>query len=272
MKRTFLLLCLSVGLSISFQPLILAKMPEAKTPTLFNKDKTNKMLRQTSTGIIDPIILKTLGAFTIGILIATQLRKPITKLREKQKGLKENTTQPIEFSNLSEQEIYNIVTNYGEYPEVWDIYRGHGWLEAIKHRDEKAEFDNKLGKINNNPSTSKIGQENPINQTTDQLDELDLALVKSLVSYFEKMSDKIRHYHQDHQASIEEAEIIAKYYQNTAKLVETVQTKQDAKNLIKHIEDLKGKVKRYQHESFKYRWSTSLQKEVLDKLEKINLH
>ncbi|EAZ91314.1 hypothetical protein CY0110_05072, partial [Crocosphaera chwakensis CCY0110] len=31
-------------------------------------------------------------------------------------------------------------------------------------------------------------------------------------------------------------------------------------------------VKRYQHESFKYRWSTSLQKEVLDKLEKINLY
>ena len=44
---------------------------------------------------------------------------------------------------------------------------------------------------------------------------------------------------------------------------------QDVENLIKSIETLKEKVSRYKHESYKYRWSTGLEKAVLVKLRKM---
>ncbi|NJL83546.1 MAG: hypothetical protein HC890_12435 [Chloroflexaceae bacterium] len=102
-----------------------------------------------------------------------------------------------------------------------------------------------------------------------ELDELDLAFVKSLVSYFERMSDKIRHYHRDHHASLEEAEVIAGYYLKMASLVRNVKTQKDLEELLKSVDALKQKVSRYQHESYKYRWSTGLEKEVIVKLKKI---
>ena len=40
-----------------------------------------------------------------------------------------------------------------------------------------------------------------INDTQKKLDELDLAFLRSLVSYFEEIADKIRRYHKDHHAS-----------------------------------------------------------------------
>ncbi|MBD2277301.1 hypothetical protein [Anabaena sp. WA102] len=39
--------------------------------------------------------------------------------------------------------------------------------------------------------------------------------------------------------------------------------------LIEHIENLREKVSIYKHESYKYRWSTGLEKNVLAKLRKI---
>ncbi|MFN7714523.1 MAG: hypothetical protein ACK5QS_03455 [Pseudanabaenaceae cyanobacterium] len=106
-------------------------------------------------------------------------------------------------------------------------------------------------------------------QRVNELDELDLAFVKSLVSYFEAMPDKIRHYHRDHHASLEEAEVIAGFYLKTASVVRAVQTQNDLEQLLRSVETLKEKVSRYQHESYKYRWSTGLEKEVLVKLRKI---
>lgn len=46
--------------------------------------------------------------------------------------------------NTSDEEIWNVVTNYGQYREIWQVYRNCGLLEAIKRRDEKVEFDRKL--------------------------------------------------------------------------------------------------------------------------------
>ncbi len=102
-----------------------------------------------------------------------------------------------------------------------------------------------------------------------ELDELDLAFMRSLASYFEEMPDKIRHYHRDHHASQEEAEVIANYYLKTADIVRGIKTQKDLKELLEFLEALKEKVSRYQHENYKYRWSTGLEKEVLEKLKKI---
>lgn len=66
-----------------------------------------------------------------------------------------------------------------------------------------------------------------INDTQKKLDELDLALLKSLVSYFNEMADKIRRYHKDHHASQEEAEVLANYYLKTAGIVSRITNQQD---------------------------------------------
>ena len=115
----------------------------------------------------------------------------------------------------------------------------------------------------------KVTVQEKINYEAKKLDELDFALVRSLASYFEEMNGKIRHYHRDHNASEEEAEVIGSYYLKTAGIVRGVKTEKDVAELIEYIEDLKEKVSRYQHESYKYRWSTGLEKEVLAKLRKI---
>jgi transcriptional regulator of heat shock response len=116
---------------------------------------------------------------------------------------------------------------------------------------------------------SNISNQGEINFENKKLDELDLALVRSIASYFEEMTGKIRRYHQDHNASKEEADVIANYYLKIAAVIKNIQTQQDVKKLITSIETLKEKVSRYEHESYKYRWSTGLEKEVLVKLRKM---
>ena len=119
------------------------------------------------------------------------------------------------------------------------------------------------------PDTSPKSVQEQINYETKKLDELDFALVRSLGSYFEEMNGKIRHYRKDHHASEEEADVIGSYYLKTAGIVRGVKTEKDLAELIEYIENLKEKVSRYKHEDYKYRWSTSLEKNVLAKLRKI---
>ena len=83
------------------------------------------------------------------------------------------------------------------------------------------------------------------------------------------MPDKILHYHNDHNATIEEAEVIAKYYSQTADKLMQIKIVNDLINIIQEIENLKKTVSRYQHESMKYRWSYGLDKKVLEKLKSI---
>lgn len=186
-----------------------------------------------------------------------------------------NMSQPYSNPEISDQEIWNIITYYGKYQEVWSIYRNNGWIEAIKTRDEKVEFDQRMSQLKppQPPSPSKeVARENPeksFHNTAQKIDELDLALVRGLASYFEEMPDKIRRYHQDHNASREEAEVIANYYEKTANMIRDIQTENDIKYLLQHLRTLKNKVKRYQHKKDKYRWSTGLEYEVIKKLERI---
>jgi hypothetical protein len=103
----------------------------------------------------------------------------------------------------------------------------------------------------------------------EDLSELDLAAIKSLVSYFEEMPSKIWQYHRDHNALVEEATIISKRYAEAADILRNVRNQKDLQALLKFLGTLKEEVSRYKHESYKYRWSTSLEKEVLVKLKEI---
>jgi hypothetical protein len=119
------------------------------------------------------------------------------------------------------------------------------------------------------PNTPPKSVQENINYEPKKLDELDFALVRSLASYFEEMNGKIRHYRKDHNASEAEADVIGSYYLKTAGIVRGVKTEKDLSELIEHIENLKEKVSIYQHKDYKYRWSTSLENNVLAKLKKI---
>jgi hypothetical protein len=67
----------------------------------------------------------------------------------------------------------------------------------------------------------------------------------------------------------EEATVIANYYSQMHNQLIQVRTKQDLEKIIQEMENLKKLVNRYQHESFKYRWSYGLDKNALDKLKSI---
>lgn len=107
------------------------------------------------------------------------------------------------------------------------------------------------------------------NKSQQELDKLDLAKIKSLASYFGEMTSQIRRNYQEHNASREEAEIIADYYQQTVAIVRSVRNKNDLEHLIIYVDDLQKKVMQYRHILFQYRLSTSLKNEVLDKLKEI---
>jgi hypothetical protein len=249
------------------------------------------------------MLLEVIGSFVAGLFHQLGRKTGGVLTSSKQKRVRTTSTQPILDSEQTDLEIWNIVTSYGKYSDVWPIYRTSGLLEAIKARDERAEFDQKMSNIKDLEHLSKVSEcrENSSrrvprkitiktisqrpnieaievqsknildisSKVSDDLDDLDLSLVRGLASYFEYMPDKIRHYRRDHGASEEEAETIANYYEKTVKIIKCVQTKRNVKELFEYLENLKSKVERYKHESYKYRWSTSLNKEVIKKLEKI---
>jgi hypothetical protein len=227
------------------------------------------------------MLLEIIGAFASGFFHRLGIKVGEMFTRSKQKESRRITAESVADSNIPDQEIWNIVTSYGKYKEVWPIYRNNGLLEAIKARDEKAEFDQKMSEIETTKQSfvsstqQKLPPEpiqkniSPTQEHQGRLDELDLALLRSLASYFEEMNGKIRHYYRDHHASREESDIIANDYLKTADIVRSVKTQQDLEKLLESIENLKKKVSRYQHESYKYRWSTGLEKEVIAKLNKI---
>lgn len=210
------------------------------------------------------MLIETIGSFVLGIAHQLGVKSANTLTQSKQK----NTYNSVHSTDMTDEEIWNIVTSYGKYQEVWTIYRHDGLLQAIKARDEKIEFDRRVSQIvDSNPRQNTISS-SIIRETDREIDKLDLAYVKGLASYFEEMIHKILRYHQDHHASLEEAKVIADYYQETAYIVQKVQSRKDLQELIIHIKNLKHRISRYQHRKYKYSWSEGLKRIIL-KLEAI---
>jgi serine/threonine protein kinase len=102
-----------------------------------------------------------------------------------------------------------------------------------------------------------------------KLSNLDLAKIVSLAAYLEDMYQKILKYHNDHNASYEEAKIIAENYLLTAKSIKNIKTKEDLISGILKLEDLKLMTMRFQHKKEKYRWGDNLENYVIASLKYI---
>ena len=186
--------------------------------------------------------------------------------------------QISEFNKLEQIPVlgFLIVGVAGAVTGAWEH---NGYAQEVIE-EAYINFDCEIPKIDNlshscitishqNSSLKKVQETIKLNnESQNELDELDLAFLGGLASYFETMPDKICQYHQDHHASKEEADVIANYYKKTAVIFRSVRTIEDLYELLKFLENLKKKISRYQHNEDKYRWSTSLDKEVLTKLKK----
>lgn len=95
--------------------------------------------------------------------------------------------------------------------------------------------------------------------TQEKLGDLDIALLRDLAAHFERMPETILQYHQDHQASRTEAEVIGNCCLNIASTLKSVETKQGLEQLIELVKKFKQKISRYNHNNYKYRWSTGLE-------------
>jgi hypothetical protein len=229
------------------------------------------------------MLLEVIGSLASGLFHQLGKKLGDVLVRSKQNAPRRTTDQPVADLNIPDQEVWNTVTSYGKYKEVWPIYRTNGLLEAIKVRDEKAEFDQKMSQTRSPeyppispPQQNSFLEPVPTNvpliifpESDIKLNELDLAFVRGLASYFKEMNATIRNYYHDHNATKEEADVIANYYLKTSDIVRGVKTRQDLEELLKLLERLKEKVSRYKCKNYKYRLSTSLKKEVIEKLKKI---
>jgi hypothetical protein len=200
----------------------------------------------------------------------------MTGFGERIRNLNKQSTNLIE---LTEKRIKNEPENW---KQVWS--QVNILIETIERNEQKANLElQKLGdRFSHSVSTlnqfanlikfpqTKIENENFIDDNQKELNELALAQIRELLPYFEEeMPDKIRRYYNHHNVSRVEAEAIANYYQETANIIRNVKSKNNLRELITHLEALKEKISVYQHEKFKYRWSTGLQNEVLKKLYQI---
>lgn len=178
-----------------------------------------------------------------------------------------------QYAVVNEGSSYGIINIHTKQVIARNILSFLDCVKTLEYIVGKAEVQNsepiQTSAFIDESDIPNISNQGEINSENKKLDELDLALVRSIASYFEEMTGKIRRYHQDHNASKEEADVIANYYLKIAAVIKNIQTQQDVKKLIKSIETLKEKVSRYEHESYKYRWSTGLEKEVLVKLRKM---
>lgn len=178
-----------------------------------------------------------------------------------------------QYAVVNEGSSYGIINIHTKQVIARNILSFLDCVKTLEYIVGKAEVQNsepiQIYAFIDESDISNISNQGEINSENKKLDELDLALVRSIASYFEEMTGKIRRYHQDHNASKEEADVIANYYLKIAAVIKNIQTQQDVKKLITSIETLKEKVSRYEHESYKYRWSTGLEKKVLVKLRKM---
>jgi hypothetical protein len=167
-------------------------------------------------------------------------------------------------SKISQLEIQSEISHQAHQREQQE------WLsekQALKQQLQKTNvLQSQLTKfINQSDHTENI------NFNKQNLPEADLAIVKSLKSDFKKMADIVRHYHSDHHASKEEADLIANCLLKASKTIDNIKTNSDLIKLFEYLIALKGKLSQYNHKEHKYRWSVILENEVFCKLQQISV-
>lgn len=210
-----------------------SRSPQSKQPENITDDKQ---------------ILSSLKTFETTI---AQLTNKITQL-EIQSELSQKTYQRDKQEWLSEKKILN---------------------EQIKKTDVlQSQLNNFINQSDRPLDMLRDRTTNDSNNNLQQnLSESDLAIIKSLKLYFEKMPDFVRRYHSDHHAPKEEADIIANYLLKASTIIDNTKTNNDLIKLFEYLVTLKGKVSQYNHNEYKYRWSVILENEILTKLQKISI-
>lgn len=195
-----------------------------------------------------------------------------------------NNTQQAEINRQISSNIITLTTTVKELNDKVlaleidaTVAQKEHQREQQKWQTEKQALNKKLQEFITSQSqlnnSIKSGDRNEScflnNNISTELNEKDLATIKDLRSYFEKMPEIIRSYHSDHNASKQEAEILINYCDRSTEIIKTVKNYGDLIKLYDYLIAFKGKLSKYNHRERKYRWSVILENEVLTKLQKI---
>ncbi|MEB3160936.1 MAG: serine/threonine-protein kinase [Synechocystis sp.] len=150
------------------------------------------------------------------------------------------------------------------------LLHGHILLALKQYVDAKNKYE-KVISYSDRPDLIDCARDSIriIEERLGKLSNLDLAKIMSLAAYLEDMHQKVLKYHNDHNASYEEAKIISEHYLLTAKSIKNIKTKEDLINGILKVEDLKLMTMRFQHKKEKYRWGENLENYVIASLKYI---
>lgn len=157
---------------------------------------------------------------------------------------------------------------------IADIHKLKTRLESFRHKEEKYRLANKLQssilvkiqEIYSNPTPDFNINQFSVNNVSKAISDVQIAEIKQLSNYFREMVGKTLHYHDDHQASPEEAEVLASYYLQISDYLKKIKNVDELNQAIQNIESLKQILTKYNHESHKYNWDYNLEKHVLQKL------
>ena len=142
-------------------------------------------------------------------------------------------------------------------------------VKTLEYIAKKNESQNVYYNASQPQYNQNAGRSENLKNDSQLLDELDLACVMGVASFFETFPDKILRYHQDHHATLQEAKVIVSYYLKMAVRARQVKTERDVNELIEAIENLKLKISRYRHDNHKYLWTKDIDKNAINKLKSI---
>ncbi len=205
-----------------------------------------------------------------------QLKQPEKLIEDRQSKIDQQISSSLAVFQITIDKLTNKITQLEIQSELSQkIYQRdkQEWLsekQALNQQLLKTDvLQSQLTKfINQSDRTTNF---NSNNNLQENLSEENLAVIKSLKPYFEKMADIVRRYHSDHHAPKEEADIIANLLLKVPNTINNTKTNDDLIKLFEYLIALKGKVSQYNHNKYKYRWSVSLETEVLTKLQKISI-
>jgi len=174
----------------------------------------------------------------------------------------------------SAKKLRSINNKYEMNSLIAEIHKLKTKLESFRHKEEKYRLANKLQssiivkmqKINSNPTPDFNINQFSTNRFSKAISDVQIAEIKLLSNYFRQMVGKTLHYYEDHQASPEEAEVLASYYLQVSDYLKKIKNVDELNQAIQNIESLKQILTKYKHESHKYNWDYNLEKHVLQKL------